>query len=137
MVTTVGERAVYNNRQQVFSPDRTRLAVIKRDPESGSGDLWVLDVATGNGRITSSTSSQNETALLRERAPVWSPDGSQVAYMRVLGGGEGLYRRASNGEGRRFTRTKTGPRHSAHHLVSPRRARASSPLDGSLCIVHG
>ncbi len=67
LVSTVGERAFYNNRQQVFSPDRTRLAVIKRDLESQTQGLWVLDVATGNSTlITSHGFGQTETALLRD-----------------------------------------------------------------------
>ena len=92
VVTTVGERAIYN--QPVFSPDRTRLVVAKDDLEIETEDIWVLDVATGNStRITSSQA--------REPAwtPVWSPDGSQVAYVALRGGYEGLYRKASNGEG--------------------------------------
>ncbi len=92
VVATVGERALYN--QAVFSPDRTRLAVRKFDLESETEDLWVLDVATGNStRITSS--QKGEPA----RAVVWSPDGSQLAYAALRGGYEGLYRKASNGEG--------------------------------------
>lgn len=92
VVATVGERALYN--QPVFSPDRTRVAVNKFDGETESGDVWVVDVATG--RSTRITSSQP-----REGAggPVWSPDGRQIAYSAQRGGHEGLYRRASNGEG--------------------------------------
>jgi len=94
VVTTVGERAIYS--QPVFSPDRTRLAVIKVDLESDTVDLWVLDVATGNStRITSNQKRNEETAT----APVWSPDGSQVAYVALRGGNEGLYRKAANGQG--------------------------------------
>ena len=92
VVRTVGERALY--RDPVFSPDRTRLAVAKIDLESDTEDIWVLDVATGDStRITS-----NQT-LDRTRWPVWSPDGSQVAYVRRRDGSFGLYRKASNGEG--------------------------------------
>ena len=92
VVSTVGERAIYS--QPVFSPDRTRLAVRKVDLESDTSDLWVLDVATG--KSTRITSNQN-----REEAgtPVWSPDGTQVAYAALRGGYYGLYRKASNGEG--------------------------------------
>ncbi|MGH9257493.1 MAG: TolB family protein [Vicinamibacterales bacterium] len=95
VVTTVGERAIYWD--PVFSPDRTRLAVFKRDLrdlESETQDLWVLDVATGNStRITSSQTRE------WAGAPVWSPDGRHVAYMALRGGHHGLYRKASNGEG--------------------------------------
>ena len=93
-VTTVGERAIYQN--PVFSPDRTRLAVVKRDLESETVDLWVLDVATGTStRITSNETSEQEWAS----KPVWSPDGGQLAYVALRGGYEGLYRKASSGEG--------------------------------------
>jgi len=94
VVATVGERAIYN--WPVFSPDRTRLAVIKEDLESDTVDLWVLNVATGrNTRITSNQTDTEEEV----RWPVWSPDGSQVAYVALRGGYWGLYRKVSNGEG--------------------------------------
>ena len=96
VVNRLGERDMYS--QPVFSPDGTRVAVIKRPPAADGGwgtrDLWVLDVATGNG--TQITSSQNGE---RVEAPVWSPDGTQVAYVAVRGGYDNLYRQASNGEG--------------------------------------
>jgi len=94
VVATVGERAIYS--QPVFSPDRTRLAVLKNDLESETRDIWVLDVATGKStRITSNQISEQEFVLW----PVWSPDGSQVAYVALRAGYEGLYRKAANGEG--------------------------------------
>ncbi len=91
-VGTAGERALYE--WTVLSPDRTRVAVIKDDQEAENADLWILDVATGKStRIT--TSVKNEFV----GAPVWSPDGNQVAYVEIRNGNEGVYRRAANGEG--------------------------------------
>ena len=89
----VGQRDVYN--QPVFSPDLTRVAVSRIDLDKERSDLWVLDIATGRG--TQITASQT-----REQAtnPAWSPDGSQVVYVGVRGGYFGIYRKASNGEGR-------------------------------------
>src|SRR5437773_821153 len=57
-VGTIGERGPYE--QPAFSPDRTRVAVIK------NGDLWVMDVATGASTpITSSKTGEEE----RTRTP--------------------------------------------------------------------
>src|SRR5262245_35436145 len=94
VVTTVGERAIYLD--PAFSPDRTRLAVTAWDLESETEDLWVLDIATGTStRITSNKPEDQEWVS----TPVWSPDGRQVAYVALRNGYEGLYRKASNGEG--------------------------------------
>ena len=93
VVTTVGERALY--RDVVFSPDRKRLAVTRIDLTSETVDLWVFDIATGTGTsITSNRMWNYEWA----NTPVWSPDGSQLAYMAMRDGYEGLYRKASNGK---------------------------------------
>jgi len=91
-VGTAGERALYE--ATVFSPDRTRIAVIKDDLAAENADLWVMDIATGKStRIT--TSAKNEFV----QSALWSPDGSQLAYVTIRSGSEGVYRKASNGEG--------------------------------------
>ncbi len=53
LMRTVGERDMYNNPK--FSPDRTRVAVEKRDFEAETQDLWVFDLATGDGTQITST----------------------------------------------------------------------------------
>ena len=85
IVRTIGEPDRYS--QPKFSPDRSRVAVIIQP------DLWVFDLATGNG--TQITSRQRG----RVRTPVWSPDGSQLAYVARRGSNFSLYRKASNGGG--------------------------------------
>jgi eukaryotic-like serine/threonine-protein kinase len=85
-------RDLYN--QPVFSPDSKRMAVIKANLEKESNDLWVYDIATGQGKqITFSDTREQSTA------PAWSPDGRYVAYAALRQGAFGLYRKASNGEG--------------------------------------
>jgi Tol biopolymer transport system component len=88
----IGERALYG--EIVLSPDRSRVAVVKRDLDNESGDLYVLDAATGAAtRLTSS--ARTEFVM----APVWSPDGSRIAYVTIRKGQEGIYVRAANGQG--------------------------------------
>ena len=45
LLRTVGDRAVYN--WPSFSPDRTKLAVSKRDEAMENTDIWILDLGTG------------------------------------------------------------------------------------------
>ena len=91
-VSVVGPKDLY--QQPVLSPDRTRVAVIKADPDKETNDLWVFDAATGKGvQITSSQAREGANS------PAWSPDGSQVAYVALRAGRFGLYRKASSGDG--------------------------------------
>jgi Tol biopolymer transport system component len=99
VVKTVGPKGIYN--QPVLSPDAKRVAVVEADlhPESTdqfaqTADIFVFDVATG-ARTRITTSGNREQAI----APVWSPDGTQLAYLALRGGSQGLYRKAANGEG--------------------------------------
>ena len=89
---TVGEKGMYH--QPVLSPDGTRVAVTKADLEAESTDLWVLELSTGDSnRITSSQPTE------RVHSPIWSPDGSHVAYVALRGSYFGIYRQPSNGQG--------------------------------------
>ena len=94
VVTTVGERGIYGD--PVFSPDRTRLAVGKSDLTEETGDIWVFDLASGEGiPITSNENWHTEWA----GSPIWSPDGRELAYVAMRAGYEGIYRKSSTGEG--------------------------------------
>jgi serine/threonine protein kinase len=64
-----------------ISPDGKRL-VVKRD-----SNLWIIDLEKGTGLRITSTFSQ---------IPVWSPDGSRIAYSA---GVSGLTVKAANGSG--------------------------------------
>jgi Tol biopolymer transport system component len=87
-----GERALYG--PAVLSPDRTRVAIVKNDLDNETGDLFVLEIASGKEtRLT--TSKKTESV----QSPVWSPNGKQLAYVQIRDGKEGVYRRAADGTG--------------------------------------
>jgi len=88
----VGERAIYD--EVVLSPDGSRVAVCTEDLANETADLYVLDAKSGTKtRLT--TSARTEFVM----APVWSPDGSRIAYVTIRKGQEGIYMRAANGQG--------------------------------------
>jgi Tol biopolymer transport system component len=92
-VATIKERDFYN--QPTISPDKTRIAVIKNHPETETQDVWVFDVASGKSVRITSASQRRELS----RAPVWSPDGKQLAYVSLRAGSEALYRKSADGTG--------------------------------------
>lgn len=65
----------YYDADPVFSPDGGRVAFVS-DRDGSEGNIFVLDLATGT--ITQVT---REPWAAR---PAWSPDGSAIAYLRVL-----------------------------------------------------
>jgi serine/threonine protein kinase len=85
-VSQVGEPGAYSN--VAISPDGTQAVVRRTDYGSSDLNLWILDLKSGATR-----------RLTRERvsaaSPVWSPDGTFIAYDAV--GRRGLYRTAVNG----------------------------------------
>jgi WD40 repeat protein len=87
VVKRVGEASSYS--QAAFSPDGSRLAVIG---DGASQDVWVVDVATGHRTTVTSDAFQ-------DRAPVWSPDGSRIAYVSTRDNTPAIYQRPSNGQG--------------------------------------
>jgi Tol biopolymer transport system component len=87
-----GERALYS--ELALSPDRMRVAFVKNDLDGESADLYVMDIASGKStRLT--TSKKTEFV----QAPVWSPDGKQLAYVQIRDGVEGVYRQTADGTG--------------------------------------
>jgi hypothetical protein len=87
----VGEPGLY--AQAAFSPDASKIAVIRTDIESGYQDVWVFDLATGRGHPITS-----DTAV--ESSPLWSPDGRAIVYSSVRDRVTTLFRRAADGTGR-------------------------------------
>jgi Tol biopolymer transport system component len=91
VVSTIGAPGAYV--QPGISPDGTRVVVMRTDPNNGNVDIWTYDIETGKGTpITNDTEPDN--------APIWSPDGKYVAYVKVSRDGyAAIYRRASDGTG--------------------------------------
>jgi mono/diheme cytochrome c family protein len=91
VLSRVGEPGSY--AQPTFSPDGARIAVIKRDPDSDSQDVWTIDVATGKGTAITADADADS-------APVWSPDGTQIAYVSIRDNTNTIFRRAADGSGK-------------------------------------
>jgi len=89
-LSTAGEPGSYV--QPNLSPDGRRAVVMRNDPRTGNGDIWVIDLATGNG-----TAITND--VYPDNAPIWSPDGKSVAYVSTREGLAGIYRKAADGTG--------------------------------------
>jgi Tol biopolymer transport system component len=89
-VGTAGQPGSYV--QPNLSPDGTRTLVMRNDPRTGNQDIWVIDLASGNG-----TAITND--VYPDNAPIWSPDGKHVAYVSTREGLAGIYRKAADGTG--------------------------------------
>ncbi len=89
----------------VFSPDGGRILVTEQwlDPKENRQKtrLLLTDPATGETRPFTQGPS--------DRAPAWSPDGAQVAFLRGADGGAQVFLMAANGgEPRQATRLRHG-----------------------------
>jgi mono/diheme cytochrome c family protein len=90
VVTRIGEVGSYS--QAAFSPDGSRIAVVKNDPDTDGRDIWTFDIATGKGTAITSDAPPDS-------APIWSPDGTAIAYVSDRENTHGIFKRAANGTG--------------------------------------
>jgi len=87
---TVGEPGVVP--EPAISPDGSAV-VVPRTDEVGGSDLWLYNLAHGTrSRLTFDGEYSG--------FPVWSPDGSHIAFLSVREGAENVYQMAVNGMGR-------------------------------------
>jgi dipeptidyl aminopeptidase/acylaminoacyl peptidase len=90
---TAGNPSLYYTPDPLaLSPDGTRVATQRRDPQTGNVDIWVLDIARNT-----STRLTSDPAL--DVYPVWSPDGSRIVFASNRDGPFNLYQKASTGAG--------------------------------------
>jgi Tol biopolymer transport system component len=108
-LTTVGEPADYSN--PAISPDQKMVAVSKRDPQTKTRDIWVIDLQRRtNSRLTLDPADDTN--------PTWSPDGTRIAFTSDRKGHRDIYVKAASGGGknecwwhrRRRRASKTGPK---------------------------
>jgi serine/threonine protein kinase len=78
-----------------LSPDATRVAASRIDLSVAGSEqgLWLLDLAR-------SVSTRFTFDAAPDLSPVWSPDGSRIAFAAARAGGTAIYQKASNGAGK-------------------------------------
>ena len=89
-LSPVGEPANYT--QPNLSPDDSKLAVAIRDPQTKTRDIWIFDLKRGT-----------KTRLTFDPAddfnPVWSPDGTRIAFTSDRAGQRDIYVKPADGSG--------------------------------------
>ncbi len=83
----VGDPGLYGSL--ALSPDGKRVAFERVDPQAQNRNIWLYDIA--RGVATRFTFDQ-----FLDTDPVWSPDGSRVAFNAIRSGPLDLYAKASN-----------------------------------------
>jgi len=87
---SLGEPGDYTN--PALSPDEKSLAVGRKDAQSGTRDIWLIDV-------TRATPSRLTFDPADDLNPVWSPDGTRVAFSSNRKGRRDVYQKLATGAG--------------------------------------
>ncbi|HVS81530.1 MAG TPA: protein kinase [Pyrinomonadaceae bacterium] len=101
LLSTVRPTGEYSN--VFFSPDEKRVAAALIDPQSGTRDIWLLDIARG-------TPTRFTFDPLEDFLPVWSPDGSRIVFASDRDGPGNLYQKSASGAGNEEQIFKTNER---------------------------
>jgi eukaryotic-like serine/threonine-protein kinase len=79
-------------RAPALSPDGSKVAIRRADPGSRNLDIWVLDL--GRGTTTRFTFDPGD-----DGNPVWSPDGSRIAWSGFRNNSDAIWIKSANGVG--------------------------------------
>lgn len=86
-----------------LSPDEKRVAFDRVDPQTGTTDIWLLDLTRG-------ISSRFTFDPAQDAIPIWSPDGSRIVFSSNRDGDFNLYQKLSSGAGSEEAILKSGDR---------------------------
>jgi serine/threonine protein kinase len=89
-LSSVGPPGEYFNLY--LSPDEKRVAAAVSDPQTGSRDITLLDIATG-------TPTRFTFNVAEDFLPIWSPDGTRIIFSSDREGIGNLYQKSSSGAG--------------------------------------
>jgi len=106
---TIGEPGILP--EPAISPDGSTVAVTREDLEGTGTDLWLYNLARGTRSRLTFDGQANQY-------PVWSPDGSHIAFLSTRNGGGTVYQKAINGIGQ-------------DEALDKHPARIGAPLDWS------
>lgn len=85
------------------SPDGTKIAYVRKDdPAQPGGELWVLEISSGDTRRLVDAAALKpafDGDLLQFSSPRWSPTGERIAFLRSTYGGGGALLTADAGTG--------------------------------------
>jgi len=94
--------ATADYRAPSLSPDGRRVVVRRRDSDAANADVWMIEPARG-------TTSRFTFDPAVDSSPVWSPDGSQIAWASTRGGVDGIWLKSAGGLGQEQQIAKPGP----------------------------